>query len=58
MANYALQLYRDDQAIAYAERSVALNTDDAQAYQRLGELYRARQNVEQAIAAFERSSAC
>lgn len=55
MANYALQLYRDDQAIAYAERSVALNTDDAQAHQRLGDLYRARQNVEQAIAAYERA---
>ncbi len=55
MATHALQLYRDDQAIAYAERSVALNSDDAQAHQRLGELYRARQNIDAAIASFERA---
>lgn len=55
MASYALQLYRDDQAIEYAERSVALNTEDALAHQRLGELYRAKQNTEKAIVAFEKA---
>lgn len=55
MANHALQLYRDDQAITYAERSVALNSDDAQAHQRLGELYRARQSIDLAISSFERA---
>ena len=55
MASYALQLYRDDQAIEYAERSVALNTEDALAHQRVGELYRAKQNTEKAIDSFERA---
>jgi len=57
MANHALQLYRDDQAIAYAQRSVALNSDDAQAHERLGELFRARQDIEHAINAYERAVA-
>ena len=49
MAQYALQLYRDDDAIKYAARAVELNPDDAEGHRRLGEMYRQRQDVEHAI---------
>jgi len=52
MAQYALQLYRDDDAIKYAARAVELNPDDAEGHRRLGEMYRSRQNTERAIAEF------
>ncbi|HTQ43367.1 MAG TPA: tetratricopeptide repeat protein, partial [Polyangiaceae bacterium] len=40
MAQYALQIYRDDDAIKYAARAVELNPDDAEGHRRLGEMYR------------------
>lgn len=49
MAQYALQLYRDDDAIKYAARAVELNPDDAEGHRRLGDMYRQRQDVEHAI---------
>ncbi|MBX3185886.1 MAG: tetratricopeptide repeat protein [Labilithrix sp.] len=52
MAQYALQLYRDDDAIKYAARAVELNPDDAEGHRRLGEMYRQRQDVEHAIVEF------
>ncbi len=52
MAQYALQLYRDDDAIRYAARAVELNPDDAEGHRRLGEMYRQRQDVEHAIVEF------
>jgi cellulose synthase operon protein C len=50
MAQYALRIYRDDDAVRYAERAVELNPDDAEGHQRLGELYRSKQDVDHAIA--------
>ncbi len=52
MAEYATQLYKDDDAIKFAARAVELNPDDAEGHRRLGERYRARQDVEHAIAEF------
>gem|GEM_PF-289919 len=52
MAQYAAQIYRDDDAIRYAARAVELNPDDAEGHRKLGEMYRQRQDVEHAIAEF------
>ncbi len=52
MAQYALQVYKDDDAIKYAARAVELNPDDAEGHRRLGEMYRSRQDVDRAIAEF------
>ena len=52
MAQYALQIYNDDDAIKYAARAVELNPDDAEGHRRLGEMYRSRQDVDHAIAEF------
>jgi len=52
MAEYASQLYRDDDAIKYAARAVELNPDDAEGHRRLGERYRHRQDVDHAIVEF------
>lgn len=49
MAQYALQLYRDDDAIKYAARAVELNPDDAEGHRRLGDMYKQRQDTERAI---------
>jgi tetratricopeptide (TPR) repeat protein len=52
MAQYALQIYKDDDAIKYAARAVELNPDDAEGHRRLGEMYRSRQDVDRAVAEF------
>jgi tetratricopeptide (TPR) repeat protein len=52
MAQYALQIYKDDDAIRYAARAVELNPDDAEGHRRLGEMYRSRQDVDHAIAEY------
>jgi cellulose synthase operon protein C len=52
MAQYALQIYKDDDAITYAARAVELNPDDAEGHRRLGEMYRSKQDTEHAIAEF------
>jgi tetratricopeptide (TPR) repeat protein/HEAT repeat protein len=52
MAQYALRIYRDDDAVRYAVRAVELNPDDAEGHRRLGELYRSKQDVDHAIAEF------
>ncbi|MDP8999549.1 MAG: tetratricopeptide repeat protein [Myxococcota bacterium] len=52
MAQYALQIYRDDDAIQYAARAVELNPDDAEGHRRLGEMYRSKQDVDHAIVEF------
>jgi cellulose synthase operon protein C len=52
MAQYALQIYDDDDAIRYAAHAVELNPDDAEGHRRLGEMYRSRQDVDHAIAEF------
>ncbi|HEY5145759.1 MAG TPA: HEAT repeat domain-containing protein, partial [Polyangiaceae bacterium] len=52
MAQYALQIYDDDNAIKYAARAVELNPDDAEGHRRLGEMYRSRQDIDHAVAEF------
>ncbi len=52
MAQYALQLYKDEDAIKYAARAVELNPDDAEGHRRLGEMYRQKQDVDHAIVEF------
>ncbi|HVU05745.1 MAG TPA: tetratricopeptide repeat protein [Polyangiaceae bacterium] len=57
MAGYAAELYRDDDAIRYASKAVDLNPDDAAGHQKLGEMYRRRQDVPHAIAELRRALA-
>jgi tetratricopeptide (TPR) repeat protein/HEAT repeat protein len=52
MAQYAAELYRDDDAVAYAARAVALAPDDAEGHRKLGEMYRRRQDNDRAISEF------
>ena len=52
MAQYALQIYKYDDAIRYAQRAVELNPDDAEGHRRLAELYRSWQDTEHAIKEF------
>ncbi len=52
MAQYAAELYRDDDAVKYAAQAVALAPDDAEGHRKLGEMYRKRQDTEQAVAEF------
>ncbi|HVW26606.1 MAG TPA: tetratricopeptide repeat protein [Polyangiaceae bacterium] len=49
MAQYAAELYRDDDAIRYASKAVELSPDDAAGHQKLGDMYRRRQDVEHAV---------
>jgi tetratricopeptide (TPR) repeat protein len=44
MAQYAAELYRDDDAIRYAARAVELSPDDATGHYKLGQMYRRRQD--------------
>ncbi|MBI2894474.1 MAG: HEAT repeat domain-containing protein [Deltaproteobacteria bacterium] len=55
IASYALQIYRDDEAVEFASRAVDLNPSDAQAHARLAQLYRSRQDYEHAIASYRRA---
>ncbi|MEJ7728512.1 MAG: tetratricopeptide repeat protein [Polyangiaceae bacterium] len=52
MAQYATELYRDDDAIEYAARAVELSPEDANGHQKLGEMYKRRQDVPKAIAEY------
>ena len=52
MAQYAAELYRDDDAVAYAAQAVALAPDDAEGHRKLGEMYRRRQDDDRAISEF------
>lgn len=52
MAQYAAELYRDDDAVGYAAQAVALAPDDAEGHRKLGEMYRRRQDTDRAIAEF------
>ncbi|AKF05613.1 TPR repeat protein [Sandaracinus amylolyticus] len=55
MAEHALALYRDDDARAYAAEAVELSPEDASAHRRLGDLLRAGQDVDGAIASYRRA---
>ncbi|MFI5305972.1 MAG: HEAT repeat domain-containing protein [Polyangiales bacterium] len=57
MAEHSLALYRDADALGYAERLVAASPSDAKAHERLGDLYRARQNATAARASYARALA-
>jgi HEAT repeat protein/predicted Zn-dependent protease len=52
MAQYAAELYKDDDAVAYAAQAVALAPDDADGHRKLGEMYRRRQDNDKAISEF------
>lgn len=52
MAQYALQIYHDDDAIKFAARAVELNPDDAEGHRRLAEMYRSKQDTDRAIVEF------
>ncbi|GAC1365586.1 MAG: hypothetical protein NVSMB47_16890 [Polyangiales bacterium] len=53
LAQYALQLYKDDDAIRYAAAAVELAPDDADAHKKLGEMYRSQQDFPHAIKEFK-----
>lgn len=55
MAEHALALYRDDEAVQYAAEAVQRNPDDASGHRRLGDLYRARQDSAHAIGSYRRA---
>jgi cellulose synthase operon protein C len=55
LAEHALALHRDAEAIENAARAVELNPDDASGHMRLGELYRASNDHAQAIVSFRRA---
>ncbi|MEM9070460.1 MAG: tetratricopeptide repeat protein, partial [Myxococcota bacterium] len=55
MAEHAHALYRDEDAIRYAAEAVSRTPDDAEGHRRLGDLYRARQNMDRAIASYRRA---
>ncbi|MBC7172714.1 MAG: tetratricopeptide repeat protein, partial [Polyangiaceae bacterium] len=55
MSEHAHALYRDGDAVRYAEEAVRRQPDDAQAHRRLGDLYRARQDMDRAVASYNRA---
>lgn len=52
MAQYAAELYHDDDAIKYAARAVELSPNDASGHQKLGDMYRRRQDIPHAVAEY------
>jgi tetratricopeptide (TPR) repeat protein len=57
MVAFALSRYRDAQAARYAQRAVDSAPDDAGAHERLGDLYRAQQDMPRALASYARALA-
>ena len=57
MAQYAAELYRDDDAIKYAARAVELSPEDANGHQKLGDMYRRRQDFTHAIGEYRQAIA-
>jgi len=55
MAEHALALYRDEEAIRYSAEAVERNPEDASAHRRLGDLYRARQDGDHAVQSYRRA---
>lgn len=49
MADYASNLYRDEDAIKYEARALELNPDDAEGHHKLGARYKQRGDIEHAI---------
>lgn len=57
MAQYAAELYRDDDAIRYAAKAVELSPEDANGHQKLGDMYRRRQDFVHAIGEYRQAIA-
>ncbi len=55
MAQYAAELYRDDDAITFAAKAVELSPDDAEGHAKLGAMYRKRQDTVRAISELRRA---
>lgn len=55
MAEHALDLYRDEDALRYARRAVELSPEDAEGWSRLAELWRARGDLAAAAQALRRA---
>src|SRR5690606_36269510 len=52
----ALENYRDEAALTYAQRALELRPDDPATHRLMGELFRRRQELEQAIQAYTRAA--
>ncbi len=52
MAQYAVDSFRDDDAIRYAAKAVELAPEDAHGHQKLGDMYKKRQDTEKAMAEY------
>ena len=57
MGQYAAELYHDDDAIKYTAKAVDLSPEDANGHQKLGDMYRKRQDYEKAIAEYRQAIA-
>ena len=55
MAQYAVELYHDDDAIKFAAKAVELSPEDANGHQKLGDMYKKRQDFEKAIAEYRQA---
>jgi len=55
IAALSLELYRDNDALAYAQKAIALGPADAQAQLRLAEVLEKRDQIDQAVAAYQRA---
>lgn len=55
MANYATELYHDDDAIRFASKAVELNPDDAIGHKNLADMYARRHDVERAVSEYRRA---
>jgi cellulose synthase operon protein C len=53
LAQYALQLYKDEEAIRWAAAAVELSPEDADGHKKLGELHRSQQDFPKAIKEFK-----
>ncbi len=53
MAERAHALYRDEDAVTYAARAVKHTPHDAEGHRRLADLYRARQDMDRAVASYK-----
>ena len=55
MAQYASEIYADDEAVEYAARAVELNPDNPEGHKKLGDMYRQRQQLDKAIQAYRQA---
>jgi tetratricopeptide (TPR) repeat protein len=55
LARHALAMHRDAEAVSFAARAVELNPDDAAGHRELGDLYRARGELDRALGAYRRA---